>query len=710
MLPAFAILLLSAYAPAYGDTTVDCAPYASVLADFQNQLEVQSLGSAANSTYATFAGDLNPSYEIVAQFASSFGIPPECFRELAGKLKVEFLARIEAATPHGTRTFADPVVGLEYSLRYWSLWNWSGTACANSGLGGFTQYTTSGMRVGAPAPSWCNQNSDKWGNFGNFLNRPAGVVYAELAATDTFRTAGLTLETVTILQAYDRMIRANSDSDMAVVLASYRSQLSTAAKYRLVSILLQQELYAYDNARANAGTDGMTVVDGAQIRAALRHNAAFGNLLGTSGDNTVAGICRDHAALGAIVLRDLGVTESYVMTYRLSTGGHSIVLSQDPDQKTVLHRLDYGAEYLSAGVDGAQALYMGPADTTLEYRVANPAKNYVASIPSAMGLHLSELSGGDPSRLLEPLARPRGSVIAGNLLPGGLDDRFQARIFVSQDAVGSVYAGAAADVTYGDTKADPTAAANTGRLGVVMGTKYSGSGVIPSNGQSFDFIYAQLEHQLRTRSVELGTPELQARIEAMAGAYFIVGRTRSPNPDDGMVNADFDMRAQVGVRVNQNMSNLDDWIKRFAATYYAGVQFDPIGVADQRADYWPQVPIPYFTRLVLSAEGRYRLSQTLEGRAYLLAATTVIVDYFGVRGRAEIGLALNRFAATLGIRGRLANDSPVFEEGSIRAIEGSLVYRPTKYMNFGVRGFSNLESDMGLPPAMGIGGQFSVRY
>jgi hypothetical protein len=108
-----------------------------------------------------------------------------------------------------------------------------------------------------------------------------------------------------------------------------------------------------------------------------------------------------------------------------------------------------------------------------------------------------------------------------------------------------------------------------------------------------------------------------------------------------------------------------------------------------------QVPIPVLNKLFMSAEGRIKLSQSPEGRAYMIAATTVLIDQLGVRGRAQLGIFNDNAGATVQVEGRLTNDSVLFEDGSARTASASVYVNPNKYIRLSLTASVPLESQVG---------------
>ena len=133
---------------------------------------------------------------------------------------------------------------------------------------------------------------------------------------------------------------------------------------------------------------------------------------------------------------------------------------------------------------------------------------------------------------------------------------------------------------------------------------------------------------------------------------------------------------------------------RTRATYQVGVQASP-GIQDIRNNEIAQVPIPVLDGVFLSADVRHRLSQSAQGRLYLVAAAKLVLDELGERGRAEIGIASDHLAFTTGAEGRLTNSTATYEGGSARQIFGMFSWMPNKHVNVGVTAFVPLESDTG---------------
>ena len=190
--------------------------------------------------------------------------------------------------------------------------------------------------------------------------------------------------------------------------------------------------------------------------------------------------------------------------------------------------------------------------------------------------------------------------------------------------------------------------------------------------KNLDMIYAQIEQHFDSKYLRV-SEHVRAKIESMAGIIFMGSRARNGELE-GKLSFQGDLYAQFGIRVDQSSAS-----GRYEAIYRAGVQVSP-GITDIRDNYAIQVPVPVINHFFLTTEGRYRLSQSAAGRAYLIASTMVLVDELGLRGRVQGGIQTGRIKILANMEGRLTNTTMNIQDGGERRIGLIAEWKPADFI------------------------------
>lgn len=516
-----------------------------------------------------------------------------------------------------------------------------------------------------------------------------------------------------VLQVYHGALWAKNKTDALNYLASVKNKLTPDEGLQVVQMFGSRFLRNYDNARAAAlvSTDQERVVDFDKLLNAARGNTQLGLTgywLGT--DSVVAGVCRDIASAQGQMLEALGFRNTYVVSYGLASGSyHSTVITQDPFKDTRVYRLNYGERTDQLFGDN-RALHQGPSDVTMNYRVFKPAGHMVGNVPSELGKFLSEAAGFD-IRDLDPMARTRSSILGADMGIGPGSNPTQFRGGVGRDGNGSDYAFLGITQSWGQDGRFP------GRAGIVIATSQRQAEYVDGmTGKPYnlDLIYLQIQQGFKTKSIVI-SDNLVGRIEGQATLLFMGGRAREDAAPDGFSVKEGDLSAQGDLRMSAR-ARLDQkaWKDRFTATYLVGLQSSP-GILDIRNNRIDQVPILALNHFLFSAEGRLRLTKTAEGRAFLVAATTVLINEMGARGRFEVGVATDKIAIMGAVEGRLSNNSAPYEDGTERRAYAQIVWRPARWIYMGVGGSLPLERREGvdnaiLPIAPSATGTFGLKF
>jgi hypothetical protein len=519
-----------------------------------------------------------------------------------------------------------------------------------------------------------------------------------------------------VLLGYFRLIHSGSQAGAERILSGLKSKLTIDQKLMLVQLVGYRGALDYDDARRENSITASGIVsmdDLLKTWAANTDNGynydadAFAAYSGVPrpSDWSLAGVCRDVAVAQAKMLSWLGL-KAYTISYATSGSMHTNVVAYEKNSPGKLHKINWSDRTDALNLEGGQALYQGHGDQTLTYRISDENGKMLNIVPSELGKTLQELAGFR-TKTLDPLVSNQSNSFVGEI-PSGINRNY--RVFASQDGTGASYLGAALSQRYRQRGNAP------GQAGVVVGTQGKdvpvGYGSVKRN---LDFVYAQIEQHLNSSKKRMLNDQVQLQIESFASAMMLLGITRygTDYRTSGplSVSMDGDLRAQAGVTLKQGSAVKGD-DQRIGTVFGAYIQVAP-GVGDIRnmnAADLPSNARVVLTHALFSAEGRLRLAKSPEGRAYLLAATQVLASHTGLRGKAEVGVAIDNIGAMLTLQGRLTKDAPVFEEGTMRRIGAKVLYRSQKKIDADLSWNYNLDSISDTGTDFDIFGNIVIRH
>lgn len=478
---------------------------------------------------------------------------------------------------------------------------------------------------------------------------------------------------VSLLRHFHHMLAmtpsdGQTHEDMALdYLRSLKNKLTTDEKLTIAQMWGAQFLDQYDSSRAAAGGQAKGVVTLDQMLRATQYNNSinyfgenpFRNANSLTGGSSAewAGICRDIASGQGKMLRALGMENTFVVSLAHDSGAfHTVTLTQDPDQPQKLYGLDYGDRHNIIG-GNSDGLLNSPTDISMTYRIFIPGGRSVDNIQSTLGKVLSEASGFTP---LDPLARRAPLMASAKIdLVKGLSLR--AGHSTDHQAANYLFAGASYNW-------------NSGQVSVTYARQDRqnlGSNRTMDDTKNLDIIYAQLEQRFKSKDLQFNK-HLNARIEAMVG-LMVMATHSSGGISDNAWGVQGDLYTELAAVFEQHHQN-------FEGKYKVGVQITP-GIKDIRDNYIWQIPIPTLNHLFLSAEGRKDLAQTKAGRMYLIAATIILVDELGIRGRVQGGLQIGRIRIVGKLEGRLTNSTLNIQDGSERRAGINVEWNLTDFMS-----------------------------
>jgi hypothetical protein len=541
----------------------------------------------------------------------------------------------------------------------------------------------------------------------------------QILAANAQQFPSITAGQISVLKIYNTLI-ASSDANWAGnYLAGLKKTLSTDQKLLLGQLLMSfANNPTYDNARNNAGAWAKGVVSGNQILSAEEQNT----LVGGSGPNQIAallkyaGVCRDDHTLVAMLEQKLGIPHSMTTSFAQMDGGYHVTyIGQDPDHPLVAHQINWDARHDTIGGD-SRSLNQGPSDISTNYRLSLPNGRMVGDVQSQSGMFLAKTLGFDAN---DPLSRDYGRMIAGEYSLGQ-NGGTNLHLGTGWDGMGAQYTFAGVTQSWDQSGHWP------GRAGLSIGTMaHGGPGYDMAGGDpetyisspgkpntpnptfNLDYLYAQIEQKYVSSDLKI-TPSLRMRFETSIGLNAMVARAREGgSTGDFSVNPGAISGQGDGHVTNQLVFNQGNPGDATQGTYKVGVRWTG-GVADIRNNYLWQVPIPVLDAIYASADFRHKLGQTHDGQLMLVAAAQLAVNEMSARGRAEAGLASDRFACTVGAEGRITNSSATYEDSSARQGYIGCKWVPNRHVEVNAAALVPLEK--GTPQGVMATGSTLVRF
>ncbi len=400
---------------------------------------------------------------------------------------------------------------------------------------------------------------------------------------------------------------------------------------------------------------------------------------GTGEDQPLtAGDCSDIANAQGALLKALGGFKNiHVVTSTNDDSPHTTVVAQYTGlsgQPKKWVRMNYWTASTTNGpVEGGELLRM-PASTEKRlvdigpgYHISQVNGRTVAYVPSTFGNIQREASG---MRSNEPMARSSSSLTGVQL---ALSGNRSVNLFAGRDKAGDLFGGVSFHQDYLQKSHFP------GSVGVVADTR---SVVVPGStaNMTVSDLYVQLEQEVRTSDIEVAK-DVKARLDASLIALISYGYGFGGSPKSHHLSIGPGVFANVGAQFTAG-----DEYSKASGRVRIDAQFAPglenMGGLSLTA---------YLNHLMFSAEGRVKLSQTTMGRAYLTAATGILLDYFGPRVFARLGLETPKAGFRVEVLGRLFDETPTFKDGTLRRGTASLGINATDFLRISLMGQTIIE-------------------
>ena len=129
-----------------------------------------------------------------------------------------------------------------------------------------------------------------------------------------------------------------------------------------------------------------------------------------------SGVCRDMSFAVAQSLKEMGATETFIVSYQTVGGGHTTVIVQDPNNSRKTYTLNYDFVSSSEGVSSLSHLKQDSYNPGLgiDYRIYSADGKHLTGLPTHLGVILEEMAGGNASDL-DPMVRSENSLLTAAL-------------------------------------------------------------------------------------------------------------------------------------------------------------------------------------------------------------------------------------------------------------------------------------------------------
>ncbi len=148
------------------------------------------------------------------------------------------------------------------------------------------------------------------------------------------------------------------------------------------------------------------------------------------------GVCRDIAAAQAKTLSELGVKNTYVIGYTVPGNLHASVVTQDPNDKNRIYKIDYGA--IAADRPSLELPAPDRKSIGLGFRIYDPDGRPVAKLPSDFGNILSRVTSMDANSK-DPFLRNQTHLNQVEI--AHTESGLSGRIFSGQTSIGDSVVG-----------------------------------------------------------------------------------------------------------------------------------------------------------------------------------------------------------------------------------------------------------------------------
>ncbi|MGA1869520.1 MAG: hypothetical protein ACMUJM_13355 [bacterium] len=231
----------------------------------------------------------------------------------------------------------------------------------------------------------------------------------------------------------------SSDSDyIEYILYDLSNEMNTKESIEFVALLGASFLENYDYERAYNGVGSGSVVSLEELLSSLKTGQP-------------AGVCRDIAVGQAQILKSLGAYNTYVLRFSSAGYGHVTLITQDPDNRSTLYKLNYDeltTDQHSKGIDKLHQDTTIP-DIGIYYHLYNTNGEPVAQLPSGLGMLLDKASLGS-GQALDPFLHYSTPLLAIDFLDGPTSGRIFSGITGNQEE----FSGLAFNTAFGREKDD----------------------------------------------------------------------------------------------------------------------------------------------------------------------------------------------------------------------------------------------------------------
>lgn len=486
---------------------------------------------------------------------------------------------------------------------------------------------------------------------------------------------------VRLMDAFLTVLSAtnSAESSAKLTLSGLGTRLDEEDKLELAQMLGALYVRGYDQKRMKEAASAKGTISFEEIQRAAKNNLAavkwqdWAQQTGVeiSEDSNLpkvisAGVCRDIAHAQAVVLKELGMKATKVISYGSGTMYHASVITRTQDGRVV--NINYGNLTTNPEKDPYLALFQGRLDSTLNYRIFDPENGMEANTLSSLGAFLTDATGFE-IKSIDPLARKSGDIIRGEMRLGKATS---VSAFRGAEATGASLVGGSVQTTF-------WSGANSEVRGGIALAHRNRANLASTPQENLDELYlfgiAQARFFGQPTSIVQGAPikvGAEARTTVQSALSAPLGGANSRPQEElrfqiqGDASQDLELKAQIEAK--DGVLKREPGTRRIEPDLYVGVTLSPT-IRDVRDVGTPTVTL---TRTTVGTQVRFY--PTTDDQKRLILDALMACGRLGCVGGAELIGLINQFGASVRVEGRLSDETAAYVHGSQRRVTGSAWY------------------------------------
>jgi len=528
---------------------------------------------------------------------------------------------------------------------------------------------------------YCNNNlaQEVFNKTGELLSGDPYEVLSFLSNNNN-NGAEFSLSDIKIMRVYHNMLQKGSLEESLTYLSEVKSSFTKQQKLQLVSLVGEGYSAVYDHEKSKKG-----IFNEVSVSSYGECNRSIKQFLTPDVIPKRCGVCREHGAYQAQMLKTMGFKKTWIISYANTNGiFHANVIAQDPDNPYVAYRVNYDEIAKLKNGDVRTLFYSTESkdndaiwsDFTVKYKVYRPEGPIAAQLQSEMGKFLTEAAGFDIYSL-DPLAQSRSSFLASDYTYGKSSDH-QVRAGVGSDGLGNrshFFVGGTH--SYGEDTYFP------GKIGYVIDYT-TNNPILNSSAIPIDSLilgYVQLEQNAVTPEVSFNKIKVHAK-ETLIAIGSLAKPTSGYWKSKSKPVSQSDVRANTEI-VIENKNPYD----RLQNKTKLGVQLI-YGLQDVREQNIAYNNTITDNHLYVSSETAIRLGESLTESVYFINKVVADTNAIGTRARFEFGFLSKKYGGSYTFSGGDYDKSTLIQDTSV--IEHGLTgfYSPYKDIRITASGFT----------------------